>query len=46
MCTTLSARSASAFRTTHEMRIGEVEIISMLIPSVASASNMSAATPG
>ena len=28
------------------MRIGEVEIISMLMPSSASASNMSAATPG
>ena len=28
------------------MRIGEVEIISMLMPSAASASNRSAATPG
>ena len=31
---------------THETRIGEVEIISMLMPSAASTSNMSAATPG
>ena len=33
-------------RITHDTRIGEVEIISMLMPSSASASNMSAATPG
>src|SRR5205085_10887023 len=45
-CMPLSARSPSARRITHEIRIGEVEIISMLIPSAASASNMSAATPG
>ena len=31
---------------THEIRIEDVEIISMLMPSAASASNMSAATPG
>ena len=30
----------------HEMRIDDVEIISMLTPSDASASNISAATPG
>ena len=33
-------------RTTHEMRMDEVEMISMLMPASASASNMSAATPG
>ena len=30
----------------HEMRIGDVEIISMLIPSPASVSNIVAVTPG
>ena len=33
-------------RTTHEMRMAEVEIISMLIPLSASVSNIVAATPG
>src|SRR5262249_11792892 len=45
-CTARSARSASSLRITQEIRIGDVEIISMLIPSPASTSNMSAATPG
>ena len=40
------ARSASSDRITHEIRIDDVEIISMFTPSAASASNMSAATPG
>src|SRR5207247_778099 len=44
--TARSARSASPFRITYEIRIGDVEIISMLMPSPASTSNMSAATPG
>ena len=42
----MTARSTSAARTTHEIRIDDVEMISMLIPASASASNMSAATPG
>ena len=33
-------------RTTHEMRIADVEIISMLMPLSASVSNIVAATPG
>ena len=43
-CTT--AASTSSSRTTHEIRIGDVEMIAMLMPAAASASNMSAATPG
>src|SRR5205823_13542262 len=45
-CTTCTARSTSAWRTTQEIRIDEVEMIPMLIPASASAPNMSAATPG
>src|SRR5207248_7540383 len=41
-----TARSTSFSCTTHEMRMVEVEIISMLTPSVASVSNICAATPG
>ena len=41
-----TARSTSAARTTHETRIDDVEMISMFTPASASASNMSAATPG
>ena len=46
LCTARTARSPSSARITQEMRIDDVEIISMLMPSAASASNMSAATPG
>src|SRR6266508_1084136 len=45
-CTTRTARSTSAARTTQETRIDDVEMISMFTPASASASNMSAATPG
>ena len=43
---TFTARSASAAGTTHETRIDEVEMISMLMPASASASKIAAATPG
>src|SRR4051794_273980 len=45
-CTARTARSTSAARTTHETRIDDVEMISMFTFASASASNMSAATPG
>ena len=41
-----TARSSSSSGTTQVMRMAEVEIISMLIPSPASVSNIVAATPG
>src|SRR5262249_50601245 len=41
-----TARSTSSSWTTHEIRIVEVEIISMLTPSLARVSNICAATPG
>ena len=44
-CAPRTARSPSSARITQEMRIDDVEIISMLMPSAAKASNMSAATP-
>ena len=45
-CSARTARSTSSSCTTHEMRIVDVEIISMLTPSAASVSNICAATPG
>ena len=36
----------SPARITHEMRMADVEIISMLMPAAASVSNIRAATPG
>src|SRR5688500_11264177 len=45
-CIALTASWTSVARTTHETRIDDVEMISMLIPLSASTSNMSAATPG
>ena len=39
-------RSTSSSATTHEIRIVDVLIISMLMPSTASTSNIFAATPG
>ena len=41
-----TATPMSAARITQEMRMVEVEIISMLTPASARASNMAAATPG
>jgi len=41
-----TATPTSLERITHEMRMVEVEIISMLTPALARASNMAAATPG
>ncbi len=45
-CSACTARSTSSSCTTHEMRIVDVEIISMLTLSAASVSNICAATPG
>src|SRR5262249_13619817 len=45
-CRARTAGSTSLAATTHEIRIDDVEIISMLIPSRARTSNISAATPG
>ena len=45
-CRTRTAFSTSPDETTQEMRIDDVEIISMLTPSFASVSNIVAATPG
>ena len=45
-CSAWTAFGTASERITHEILIGEVEIISMLIPSSASVSNTVAATPG
>jgi hypothetical protein len=45
-CSVRTASSARSAATMQEIRIGDVEIISMLIPSRASASNIVAVTPG
>ena len=45
-CSAWTARSTSRSRTTHEMRMVDVEIISMLTFSAYSVSNICAATPG
>ena len=45
MCTTRAASARSSPRTTTEMRISLVEIISMLMPATLSASNSVAETP-
>ena len=45
-CRTCTASSTFSSGTTHEMRIAEVEIISMLMSLRASVSNTVAATPG
>src|SRR5919198_6042476 len=45
-CTARTALTTSASRTTHEMRIDDVEIISMLTPDSDKAENIVAATPG
>ena len=46
MCNARAARSRSAEAITTEIRIVEVEIISMLTPSSASVRNILAAMPG
>jgi len=46
VCSAPTASSTTESRTTHEMRIDEVEIISMLIDAAARVSNMVAVTPG
>ena len=46
VCRLWTARSIWPSRTTHDVRMAEVEIISMLMPSPASTSNIVAATPG
>ena len=46
MCAAATASSTCASSTTTEMRISEVEIISMLTPASASAAKNVAATPG
>ena len=45
-CSARTARSTSSSCTTHEMRMVDVEIISMLTFSAARVSNICAATPG
>src|SRR5207253_8975772 len=44
-CSFTTASSTWSWRTTHEMRMAEVEIISMLMSLAACVSNMVAATP-
>ena len=46
LCSARTAWGTASARITHEILIGDVEIISMLMPSSASVSNTLAATPG
>ena len=45
-CRARTASSAASARTMHEIRIDEVEIISMLMPAAARVSKVRAVTPG
>src|SRR4029453_11506479 len=46
VCSSRTAVSTCSSRTTHEILIGEVEIISMFTPALAIASKVLCATPG